>query len=380
MFPPQLPHVFISWLTAPGDGVYDPFAGRGTVALQAVLTGRRGYASDANPLAAALSAAKVNVPSRATLRRRITQLEQAYRAPSTRSVPTHIRMLYSEPTLQQLVFLRSELIRERPTDGFLVAMLLGLLHGNHSKHGATRGLSISMPNTFAMAPGYVSDYIKKHGLVAPNVDVFQMLGKRLGRLGLPEASVDGGAAWVQDAQIPAPEWLRRRKVKLVLTSPPYLQVIKYGKYNWVRLWFLGEDPKAVDERLTDTASLERYRAFIGSTLANVATVLRRDGFACLVIGDVRRRRSKNINLARDVWEKVAAPMGWQLHGIVADQMPVGHKVSRIWKDNPGRATKTDRIVILSRGDGDAHLPALARLRWETQSEWPSRGLHAGGSA
>jgi hypothetical protein len=57
MFPPQLPHVFIRWLTEPGDAVYDPFAGRGTVALEAVLSGRRAYASDANPLAVALSAA-----------------------------------------------------------------------------------------------------------------------------------------------------------------------------------------------------------------------------------------------------------------------------------------------------------------------------------
>src|SRR5687767_2024220 len=78
MFPPQLPNVFIRWLTEPGDAVYDPFSGRGTVPLEAVLEGRRGYASDANPLAAALSAAKVRIPARSRVRARITQLENEF--------------------------------------------------------------------------------------------------------------------------------------------------------------------------------------------------------------------------------------------------------------------------------------------------------------
>lgn len=372
MFPPQLPNVFIRWLTQPGDTVYDPFSGRGTVPLEAVLAGRQAYASDANPLATALSAAKVRIPSRSRLRARITQLENQFAPPGTEDVPDHIRMLYSARTLHQLVFLKSELVRARAVDGFLVATLLGLLHGNHSANGATRGLSISMPNTFAMAPGYVRDYIASHRLEAPQVDVFGMLRRRLDQLSLPDAPVVGGDAWSQDATAPLPEWLREGKAKLIITSPPYLQVIKYGKYNWVRLWFLGEVPKHVDERLTDTASLPRYRTFMRDTLTNLASVVRDDGYVCLVIGDVRRSDEESVNLARDVWEEVAGPDGgWRLHGIVTDRLPPGRKVSRIWKDNPGRATKTDRILILSRSDGNTELPALGRVDWSKRPSWPT---------
>src|SRR5581483_11445347 len=82
MFPPQLPNVFIRWLTEPGDVVYDPFSGRGTVPLEAVLAGRRAYASDANPLAVALSAAKVTIPAASRVRARITQLESRFEPPS----------------------------------------------------------------------------------------------------------------------------------------------------------------------------------------------------------------------------------------------------------------------------------------------------------
>jgi site-specific DNA-methyltransferase (adenine-specific) len=393
MFPPQLPHVFIRWLTEPGDAVYDPFSGRGTVALEAVLTGRRAYASDANPLAVALSAAKVRVPTRSALRRRITNLENSYRPADASGVPDRIRMLYASGTLSQLAFLRRELIGERPGDAFLIATLLGLLHGNHSKGGATRGLSISMPNTFAMAPGYVRRYIETHGLKAPEVDVFAMLRRRLEQLDLPASSVEGGDVWKQDAKAESPMWLREEKVKLVFTSPPYLQTIKYGKYNWVRLWFLGHEPKTIDERLTDTASLDRYRTFMRATLQNLEGIVRPDGFVCLVIGDVRQRDSKRrtserhdanprdakpVDLAGDVWETVAKPAGWRLHGVVADHMPSGPKVSRIWKDNPGRATKTDRILILSRGGDTCELPALDRISWKKRSDWQT-AVAAGGS-
>jgi site-specific DNA-methyltransferase (adenine-specific) len=243
-----------------------------------------------------------------------------------------------------------------------------------------------MPNTFAMAPGYVRRYIETHGLQVPEVDVFGMLRRRLDQLDLPASSVEGGEVWEQDATAAAPRWLRQGKVKLVFTSPPYLQVIKYGKYNWVRLWFLGHDPKTVDERLTDTASLERYRTFMRSTLENLEAVVRPDGFVCLVIGDVRQRgskernrgRAKPVNLAADVWETVAEPAGWRLHGVVADRMPDGRKVSRIWKDNPGRATKTDRILILSPERGAGELPALGHISWKKRSDWQT-AVAAGGS-
>ena len=48
-------------------------------------------------------------------------------------------------------------------------------------------------------------------------------------------------------------WYRREQCA-PLTSPPYLEVIKYGLYNWIRLWWLIGDYKHVDEKLDDTHS------------------------------------------------------------------------------------------------------------------------------
>lgn len=363
MFPPQLAHFFIDWLTGPGEVVYDPFAGRGTVALEAALLGRTGHASDANPLATVLSASKVSVPSAERIILRLDKLQKSSKISrvSIAKEPSDIRMLYSDATLRQLVFLRRELDRSDPTDVFITSLVLGMLHANHSKSGASRGFSVSMPNTFAMAPGYVRRYIQDHGLLAPDVDVFAMLRTRLTRLDLPSNPITTGRAWTQDATAEPPAWLRKGKAKLVLTSPPYLQVIKYGKYNWIRLWFLGYSAQAVDQTLMASSSLKRYLEFMGSVCKQLEKLVSPDGFVCFVIGDVRKG-DVSMNLAEAVWEGAIASLGWQRHAIVADELVEQYKVSRIWKNHSGRATKTDRVLILS--PQVVELPRMVTPNWE----------------
>jgi hypothetical protein len=298
----------------------------------------------------------------------LTELEDSYNSQTTdtRSVPADIRMLYSNRTLKQLVFLRESLGSNARVDPFLIGMTLGMLHANHSSAGATAGFSVSMPNTFAMAPGYVRKYIARKNLVAPNLNVFAMLRSRAAKYDLPPRAMTSGRSWLRDATEPAPLSVRRVRPQLIFTSPPYLQVVKYGKYNWVRLWFLKHDARDVDSQLMASASLPRYLAFMTDVLASLKQAVADDGFVCLVIGDVRKGEEQ-INLAGKVWRHVAEPAGWHCHSIIADQVPHGQKVSRIWKNNPGRATKVDRLLLLSPSSRVA-LPELIPVDW---SETPS---------
>jgi hypothetical protein len=379
MFPPQMASFFIRWLTEPGDAVYDPFSGRGTVALEAVLQGRQGFGADANPLAHALTKAKVKIPAASAVSKRLADLEAEFVSSiphSLDSIPQDIRMLYSTVTLRQVNFLRERLTGRGYVDPFITALILGMLHANHSGQGATRGFSISMPNTFAMAPGYVRQYIDDHGLEAPDVDVFGMLQERAAQYELPDESLVGGRSWLEDAAKPSPNEVKIAKPKLVFTSPPYLQVIKYGKYNWVRLWFLGQDARQVDRRLMASSSLSRYLVFMKKVLEGIKSSLDTEGYVCLVIGDVRRG-DEQLNLAEQVWEKVARPAGWQQHGTIADALPEGGKVSRIWKENQGRATKTDRLLLLSPWPG-VSLPPLPTIDWDQTPELQT-SQKAGGS-
>lgn len=371
MFPPQIPHVFIQWLTEPGDVVYDPFSGRGTAPLEACRMGRLGMGSDANPLAYTLTAAKVDPPTEQQAQLRISELRNAYPGKIAYDVPSEIHMLYSPHVLGQLAWLRDNLDLERRDDRFVMALLLGVMHANYTPGHPARGLSISMPNTFSMSPGYVRRYIEKNGLKPPEVDVFELLTRKLGRMHLPGAGATRGRAWQQDAREPAPTALAEQPAKLVFTSPPYLNVIKYGKYNWVRLWMLKEEPKKVDAKLVATGSLSRYLRFIKEVLNALTPAVRNDGYVCLMIGDVFDRNSRRtINLAQCIWEETAEPLGWRLRGIVSDQLPIQNKVSRIWMHRRGKATKTDRILILARmSRRSAELPVLNPICWTEATTW-----------
>jgi DNA methylase len=345
MFPPSMPHVFIDWLTAPGDVVYDPFSGRGTVPLEAGLMGRVGLGSDANPLAWVLTAAKVDPPSRAQVHRRLGELAMSATEGSLDSVPSHVRMLFSESTLAGLIWLREALDLHDRTDRFLMAVLLGKLHANSDGQGLPRGLTVAMPNTFAMAPGYVSRYVQAHALRAPVVEPVAFLRRQVQSLQWPGPEFRRGRAWLQDAS-KAVRWPRGMpSAKLVFTSPPYLNVVKYGKFNWIRLWLLGHEPAQVDAQLFASGSLSRYLDFVGQAVAGLRSRLRDDGYLCLVIGDVRRDES-SLNLAAEV-AGALTDSDLRLLGTVVDELPVAHKVSRIWGTGRGRATNTDRVLVLA---------------------------------
>jgi site-specific DNA-methyltransferase (adenine-specific) len=361
MFPPSLPHYFIHKLTDEGDVVLDPFAGRGTTPLQACVDGRIGIGNDLNPMAYILNKAKVEPPSADTVRDRIEELRLQYDSPETDHVPHRIQMLYHKNTLSQLVYLKQEfglndaefpetILNLSPADTFITGLILGIMHGQSGQY-----LSVPMPNTFSMSEGYVENYIEEEGLEPPNRDVFQKLLDRLRTIYKDGAPERRGYAFFGDAR-DLPSTLTNsdetpNQADLVFTSPPYLKVLKYGLYNWIRLWFLNQEPDTVDQRLDDELNLEEYIEFMTKTFEVMDEVVDPDtGVAAFVIGDVDQN-GETINLAREVAEQVVEPMSsFEVGRIVEDRVPDNEKVSRIWGDTKGEATEIDRILIAHRGD------------------------------
>jgi site-specific DNA-methyltransferase (adenine-specific) len=357
MFPPAMPRAFIAWLTNEGDPVLDPFSGRGTTALEASLAGRVPLASDLNPLAVLLTRSKVDVPQENSVLRRLSELKATYRVPSVEGTRPEISALFSHRTLRQLVWLRTALNLEGRVDRFIMAVTLGILHANANKDGTARGLSVPMPNTFSMAPGYIARYVDQNGLVPPDVDVFDSLIRRTAHLYRRGAPPRMGSVWSRDAASqeyrPGP---RRNSVKLVFTSPPYLHVIRYGKFNWLRLWQLGISGGDVDRALFTSSSPDKYIMFMSDALRSIDRALTEDGIACLVIGDVDRRAGP-MNLAELVAERCLGGTELSVLDQIVDDLPTDSKVSRIWGDRRGDATRTDRVLIL--GKPGVRLPAVA---------------------
>jgi len=69
-----------------------------------------------------------------------------------------------------------------------------------------------------------------------------------------------------------------------------------------------------------------------------------------IISAIRNICRENIkNLAQDIWENCAQPLGFKLkEPIKADVIRDDEKVSKIWGETKGRATKIDRILVLKK--------------------------------
>ncbi len=413
-FPAALPHAFIARYTRPGDVVLDPFSGRGTAPLQAAAEGRIGVGNDLNPLAHVLTGAKLEPATPAEARTRLTALRLAWNANATawealgeravsrpghpsafvpaagsgagpdaraETLPDEVAVAFHPRTLAQLLFVRSSLRLDNRTDRFLAGALAGILHGKTPSY-----LSTVMPNTFSMAPRYVRDFVARTGYEPPRRDVFDALAAKLDRLyrqPLPSAT---GIALLGDARTAgrrARLALREHglpdRARLVVTSPPYLRVLKYGYYNWMRTWLLGFDARAIDATLDDAHQRAPYLAFLREVLTDLRPALTDDGIAVLVIGDVENDRGKpstaGIGLAERAWEEAAYPAGFKLAGLVRDEVAANRKMTRLWGDEAGQATKTDRILVLGATEAGRRR-ALSAADLPIDWSWPPAGLRA----
>jgi len=118
-----------------GDLVVDPFAGAGTIPLEASIRGRRVFGADISPYARILSVAKLCPPASlvAALEACENVMEQAESLPKPdlRSVPGWVRGFFHPKTLcEALTF--AEIARQ-PGNEFPMACFLGILH--HQRPG-----------------------------------------------------------------------------------------------------------------------------------------------------------------------------------------------------------------------------------------------------
>ncbi len=368
MFPARLAHYFIQRYSKPGDLVVDPFSGRGTVPLQARVEGRRTIGNDLNPLAFVLSGAKANPPSWISVNRTLAELEKGFTRPTDEpDVSPDISMLFHPHTLAQLChvrkYLHTEAMLEWSQEKLMIAgALAGIMHGAHRRDGTSQYLSISMPNTFSMAPKYVSKFIRENGLVAPKQNVFDRIRDKLARLYLDSIEGPAGLTHAEDASaLLSTGSVVPGSVDLLVTSPPYLRVVNYGAANWIRLWLLGIDEvgrdhghgrKKLDGMLDHRHTYQSYQSFMRNVFVGVQQSLKPQGVAALVIGDVVVPGKDRVPLAAQMWEELGGATELRLVRLVEDHVPVEKKVSRIWGETKGQATDRDCVLVLARRGAD----------------------------
>jgi hypothetical protein len=131
-------------------------------------------------------------------------------------------------------------------------------------------------------------------------------------------------------------------IDLVVTSPPFLNVVQYATDNWLRCWFLGIDPKEV--KLTVPNKLPDWQQAMMKVFDELARVLRPGGHVAFEVGEVHGGTTK--------LEQAVLPCGVNaglepVLVLINDQKFT--KTANCWGvDNMVKGTNTNRVVVFRK--------------------------------
>lgn len=339
-FKPQLPAFFIDRLTLPGDIVYDPFMGRGTTPVEAALRNRVPYGNDTNPLSRALTEPRINPPSLAQIRLRLSEIPWG----NFDTVECEELLVFYHPIvlahiegLRQWFAKRDEAGILDQTDRWIRMVAINRLTGHSSGFFSV----YTLPPNQAVSIERQRKINEKRGQVPPLRNVSSIIEKKSRSL-LSQGTVKADNYLFLTGQSKDTLKIPDNSVSLTVTSPPFLDIVNYEADNWLRCWFLSVDPKTV--QITKHRSVAEWQSFVASTLKELVRITRLGGHIAFEVGEVR---NGTIRLEENV---INAARGLPLTtlGVMINQQDFT-KTSNCWGvSNNTSGTNSNRIVILQR--------------------------------
>lgn len=340
-FKPQLPAFFITRLTEPGQAVYDPFMGRGTTPVQAALMGRQPIGNDINPLSTLLTRPRLAPPELQCIARRLEEI------PWNQGEISQPELLafYSPQTLRLISALRAWLLERcpldrlpDPVDDWIRMVAINRLTG----HSPGFFSVYTMPPNQAVSAQSQRRINERRGQTPPDRDVKTLILRKSASLlsdgpmtPHPPALLGAGVAQSTPA-------IDSSSVQLVVTSPPFLDIVQYADDNWLRCWFAGIDVSSV--AIAHHRSEAGWQTMVRDTLTELARIVRPGGHVAFEVGEVRNGK---VLLERLVWDAAEGLPFDRLFVMVNQQAFT--KTANCWGvSNNTRGTNTNRTVILRR--------------------------------
>lgn len=344
-FKGQLPRFFIDRLTRPGDRVFDPFMGRGTTPLEAALRDRIPCGSDLNPLSVRLLAPRLRPPEPEAVADRLEQIPFNH---ADAPADDDLLVFYHPETLREIAALRAWLhAREEAgeldaVDGWIRMVATNRLTG----HSAGFFSVYTMPPNQAVSLEVQRKINAKRNQEPPRRDVPDLILRKSRQLLRSEdARAEkalrrrGSQAELHTASAEALDALADDSISLVVTSPPFLDVVDYAGDNWLRCWFNHIDPAAVP--MWNLRSPEAWQEKMTAAMRELRRVVKPGGWVAFEVGEVRG--------GRILLEDIAVPAGLAA-GLEPEMLLINDqkftKTSHCWGvDNLRKGTNTNRIIL-----------------------------------
>jgi len=347
-FKPQLPRFFIERLTNPGERVYDPFMGRGTTLIESALLGRVPVGCDVNPLSVVLTRPRLRPPLLYDLADRLKTIDFT----DAGEQPEDLLAFYHQETLRQISALRKYLLNKHQHGGGLdpIDQWIQLIALNRLTGHSTGFFSVyTMPPNQAVSVKSQIKINQRRNQTPSARDVPAIILKK-SRILMSECgpntrqtlAVAADHAMLLTGNCDATSLIPDSAISLVVTSPPFLDIVDYAGDNWLRCWFVGIDPKSV--KLTVPKKLDIWQQAMTRVFTELARVLKPGGHVAFEVGEVHAGKTR--------LEEAVVPCGAAaglkpLLIMINDQKFT--KTANCWGvDNNSKGTNTNRIVVFQK--------------------------------
>lgn len=348
-FKPQLPNYFINKFTRIGDVVYDPFAGRGTTSIESALLNRKLIQNDINPLSTIFTKGRLAAPEITEIGDRLETLNLTKRIEQD----IDLTMFYQKDTLKEILNLRSYLQNRRVNneiDGIdeWIAMvatnrLAGHSPGFFSVYTFPPNQAVSQKSQIRINEkrNQVPEYRDVKKLILKKSKQMQSGLTNLHKESLRRAYSTG--LFIEEAADNT-KGIKDESVNLIITSPPFLDIVNYEDDNWLRCWFNGIDSVAIGKQITMSKTEKDWADSMAKVFMELNRVLVADGLIAFEVGEIRNGEIR----MEDLVIPAAQSVGFSCNTVLINQQDFT-KTSNMWGVKNNKAgTNSNRIVILTK--------------------------------
>lgn len=343
-FKPALPRFFIEHLTEPGDVVYDPFAGRGTTLIESFLLKRYAIGADVNPVS------KYFIEPRMDGNITLNDIERYLNLFELRKkvdIDERLLVFFHRDTLIELTNLREHFLRSG--GNFCSAAWIRMIVLNRLTGHSKGFFSVyTLPPNQAVSIESQKKINEKKNQVPEYRNVKELILKKAKAL-LRDSCKDGylgcSHSFYEKSCIDTPE-IEDGRVNLVVTSPPFIDVVDYAQDNWLRCWFLGIDHKEVPFSIYKTPEGWSEHLIL-PVLKELKRVLHKTGYIAFEVGEVHKGKLQLENWVIDA----AIKAGLEVEAVMINRHAFT-KTANLWKvDNNQKGTNSNRVVIMRKNHG-----------------------------
>ena len=286
-FKPQLPRFFIERLTQPGDAIYDPFMGRGTTPMEAFLLGRRPLGNDINPLSRLLLQPRLNPPTIKEIENRLDKIDLSH----AEEEYDGLLAFFHKDTLCEIISLKEYLLKREESgeidniDAWIRMVAINRLTGHSEGFFSVytlppnQAVTIKRQEKINANRNQVPDYKEIKARIIKKSKSLLKDWKELESPGMDPSCVlaTGDSRFASS--------IEDNSAQLVVTSPPFLDVVNYQADNWMRCWFIGIDSS--DINISQLKSIKEWEATMTGVLTDLRRIVKPGGHIAFEVGEVR---------------------------------------------------------------------------------------------